>query len=66
MILGSANIGAEYGGHKYGNNFFYDINIKAENIDYSELFEYFLYLKETGGLKKSRTKNLDKYLMEFN
>ena len=31
ILLGSANISKDYGGKKYGNDFFMDMNLIAEN-----------------------------------
>lgn len=50
--MGSANIAKEYGGETHGNNFFYDLNVKAKNIVVDDIMEFFVYLSSTGGIKK--------------
>lgn len=49
IILGSSNIGEEYGGKKYGNNFFLDMNIYLENCCLKDTIIFFdIMLKDLG------------------
>ena len=62
IILGSSNIGEDYGGKKYGNNFFLDMNIYLENCCLKDTIIFFdLMLKD---LKEESNFNLFEFVPE--
>lgn len=65
ILVGSSNISNEYRGKKLideynwvkdNEEFFYDLNLKIENIDFNDLSEFFMYMYHKSPVKKNKKK----------
>ena len=66
LILGSSNIASEYGGIKYGNNFFTDLNIYMKNVCIKDTLVFFdLMRRNLSGLDQYKIPKKHNYIDEY-